>query len=288
MRAKDLTILALAVTAGGMLAASNAAETFQVYGLSAQFANSQNIWDVTDGPQSVSGFPAVVANFSVQTDGAGKITGAGWLRVDYNLGGMPFSWFVVSVNGKISSSKAKPIPVVKMIIKGSGYTADGNGGARLNNNINLVFTGAPGIDPNNPAQQTIVGTVQGRIAGQTPLGATSAKVNVAATANSGFNTPRINGLDVVQSSRRMVLSSSAVAGKGICRKDETFSADLKGINFSKGSWLELSGTMGLYTNNVGPTPVGFYAPTSITIKNGKVAGQVISGVATAINANLIH
>jgi hypothetical protein len=201
---------------------------------------------------------------------------------------MPFSWFVVSVNGKISSSKAKPIPVVKMTIKGSGYTADGNGGAVLNNNIVLTFSGAPGIDPNNPARQTILGTLQGRLVGQTPLGARSAKINVTATANSGFNPPAFGGIDVVQSSRRMVLSSSAVMGKGICRKDDTFSANLKGINFNKGSWLTLTGTMGLYTNNVGPTPVVFEAPKSITIKNGKVAGQVVSGVATAINANLIH
>ena len=293
MKLTKLSMLTLAMAVGGMSASLAADETFVPYTLSATFTNSQAIWEMTRGPVSVAGFPEVDAGVSVQTDGTGKITGGGTVGIVYNSGGLPFSKFLVKVTGKISSSKSKPTPEVSMLLVGSGYTADGNGGAMLNSSIVLSFTGTPGADPNNVNQQTLVGTVAGKISGQTPLGV-NAKFAVAATAASDSfqpdfrrGRPDFDALDVVQSERRMVLLNGAFAGKGSVLSNGVFNAAIKGVNSGKGCTLALTGTLGPYTNNIGALPVTFQAPVSVTI-DGEVLGQIISGDATTVNASLIH
>lgn len=293
MKMTKLSIWALAVTAAGVCAGFAADETFVPYTLSASFTNSQAIWEVTRGPVSVAGFPEITTSVNLQTDGAGKITGGGTMGIVYNSGGLPFSKFLVKATGKISSSKTKPIPQVRLLLVGSGYTADGNGGAMLNNSIVLAFTGTPGADPNNPNRQTIVGTLEGKISGQTPLGINS-QLSVAATAGSDSfqpdfrrGRPDFDALDVVQSARRMILLNGSLTGKGSVRSNEVFTAAIKGVNVSQGCQLALTGTLGPYTNSIGAVPFTFEAPVSISI-NGSVMGQIISGDATSVDANLIH
>ena len=46
--------------------------------------------------------------------------------------------------------------------------------------------------------------------------------------------------------------------------------------------------MGLYTNNVGTNPVVFTAPATVNITKGKVSGQDVTGVASAVSANLLY
>jgi hypothetical protein len=293
MKKTKLSMLALTIAASGMSTGYSANETFVPYTLSAMFTNSQAIWEVTRGPVSVAGFPEINAGVNVQTDGTGKITGGGTVGVVYNSGGLPFSKFLVKVTGKISSSKTKPTPEVRMLLAGPGYTADGNGGAMLNGSIVLAFTGAPGIDPNNTNRQTIVGTLEGKIAGQTPLGI-NAKFTLAATAVSDSfqpdfrrGRPDFDALDVVQSARRMVLLNGSLTGQGSVGSNNVFNATIKGVNASQGCRLALTGTLGPYTNNVGGLPVTFQAPVTLTLK-GNVMGQIISGDATSVDASLIH
>ena len=286
------TILALAFAASSG-SASFADETFVPYTLSATFTNSQAIWEVTRGPVSVAGFPDINAGVNVQTDGAGKITGGGTVGIVYNAGGLPVSKFLVKATGKISASKAKPTPAVQMLLVGSGYTADGNGGAMLNNKIVLAFTGAPGVDPNNPNRQIIVGTLEGKISGQTPLGINAKFVVDATVASDSFQPdfrrgrPDFDALDVLQSDTRLVILNGSLTGKGSVTSNDVFKASIKGVNGGLGSKLAITGSLGPYTNNIGALPVVFQAPVTMTI-TGNVLGQVISGDATSVDAALIH
>src|SRR5689334_17768960 len=147
-----ISLFALLASLALNFSASGAVETFTAYGLNIVWTNSEAVvWDVNGAPRTPGGaMPAISQAVAVDMDAAGKITGSGTTTITYNSSGLPVSRFIVDITGKISSSTAKPTPVVTIVIKGSGYTIDGSGGATTTlNKLNLKFTGQPGQDPTN-------------------------------------------------------------------------------------------------------------------------------------------
>src|SRR6478609_1146142 len=121
-----------------VLFGANAAES-TAYSLRMNFSNQ--ICTVTGGPGTVHDFPFIGNSLALRTDGAGQITGSGWLWVDFS--NAPYSAFLVDVTGKISSTAARPTPVVSLTISGPGYTLDGQGNSTPNS-LHIKFTGQAG------------------------------------------------------------------------------------------------------------------------------------------------
>jgi len=85
-------MLALAVMAGGMMAASAATVTiYNAYDITADFTNAAKVLDIFGGPATVSGFASITSDLDYNVDGSGKITGAGWVRIDYSSNAAPSS-----------------------------------------------------------------------------------------------------------------------------------------------------------------------------------------------------
>jgi len=287
-----ISLFALLASLALNFSASGAVETFTAYGLNIVWTNSEAVvWDVNGAPRTPGGaMPAISQAVAVDMDAAGKITGSGTTTITYNSSGLPVSRFIVDITGKISSSTAKPTPVVTIVIKGSGYTIDGSGGATTTlNKLNLKFTGQPGQDPTNPNRLRIVGTVSGTITGPTPLDAKSAKLSglVAFISNSGSSFTDLSTV-ILQNTKKMLVYDSDWSGSGSIGRTNGFKLVAKGIGQNRGSSLSVSGSLGSYTNNVGTNPVVFLAPVSAAAK-GKIAGQVVTGDATSaeIGAGLI-
>jgi len=177
-----------------------------------------------------------------------------------------------------------------MTLKGKGFTVSGTGTSMSFNNLNLTFKGSPAADLVVSNATAVVGTLTGKISGDTPLGTKSATLTKQAQISSDdidLSTPVMNA-DVVQSTTKMSIFGDDVQGSGSIKKDNSFTANLKGIGFNKGFSASLSGTMGTVTN---PVPIGsntpsFTAPSSITIKTSKIEGQYVTGTSTSISAAL--
>jgi len=287
-----ISLFALLASLSINFSASAAVETFTAYGLDMVWTNSDAVvWDVNGAPRTPGGaMPAIFQSVAVDMDGSGKITGSGTTTITYNSTGVPVSRFIVDITGKISSSTAKPTPAVTIAIRGSGYTIDGSGGATTTlNKLSLKFTGQPGQDPTNPNRLRIVGTITGTITGPTPLDSRSAKLSglVAYISNSGSSPAGLSTV-ILENTKKMLVYDSDWSGSGSIGRTNSFRLQARGIAQNRGSSLSVSGVLGSYTNTVGGNPVGFLAPVSASAK-GKIAGQVVSGDATAadISAGLI-
>jgi hypothetical protein len=282
-------ILALLALAGGTVASRAAIATFTPYSFDAIWTNSTaTVWDVNGSARTTGGtFPNFSpSGMSVQTDGSGKITGAGMMRLDYNTMGSPSTLFVVDIKGRISSSVSKPAAVVTLNLRGTGFTSDATGTNATLTTMNLKFTGQPGVDPANANLIRIVGTLSGSIRGATPLGAPSARIDglVAYINNSGSNPAEFSA-DVLQSARAMLIFDSAWTGHGaINTRTDTYKLGVRGASQNQGSTLALTGDLGSYTNNT--LPNGFAAPVTMNAK-GKVEGQAVLGTNAQISVRLI-
>jgi hypothetical protein len=292
MKKVKISLLALSVLAGGSLAASAAAAgtTFNAYSLDAAFTNL-TVWSVNGAVTTSSGFPAIDNDTFVSTDGSGKISGGGELTINYNSNNVPVSVLFVDISGKISSTTSKPTPAVTLMMKGSGYSVQDHTTAQTATPLscNLKFTGQVSGNSN------IVGTVSGTITGNTPLGTKTAKItNLPVVLQADSFKPFIVA-DVLQSSKgQMTIWSTdpfaAFNGTGNVKSGTSYTANLKGVDFSKGSSVSLTGTMGTYTNGVAGTNsnISFTAPTTATISKGSIQGQAVSGAASSVTADLIH
>jgi len=271
-------------------------EAFIAYSLSNNFA-TPTIWSVDGGPATLQGAsPFISDSIVLQTDGAGKVTGTGWFWIDYVTA--PSAPFFVDVTGKIASSPTQPTPVVTLLLKGSGYSLDGNGGATLNK-LNAKFVGQPGPDPDaTNGSMVIVGKLTGKITGTTPLGDNSASLNLDMIIPDSTSTPLALSTVVVQSAKRMLLYNFDFQGKGGTNPDfdldgsgtvnptkNTYKFSARGRGPEKGWSLVVSGALGPYTSSV-RTNVTFLAPVSASAK-GKIQGQAVSAQTTNIAAEII-
>jgi hypothetical protein len=291
-----LGVLILAAGNMSVSAAPRAAETFTAYSLSNYFG-APSIWTVNGGPATLpNAFPFIGNAIVLHTDGAGKISGTGWFWIDY--ASAPYTAFLVDVTGKISSTPTHPVPVVTLLIKGSGYNLDGNGGATLNK-INAKFTGQPGTDPNaTNGANVIVGKLTGKISGTTPLGENSASLNLDMIIPDSTATPLALSTVVIQSAKRMLLYNFEFEGNAgtnpnfdldgtgaVNSAKNTYKYSVKGRGLEKGWSLAVSGALGTYNSQV-RTNVTFLAPISATAK-GKLQGQAVSAQTTNITAEII-
>jgi hypothetical protein len=294
MKKVKISLLALSILAGGSLAASAAASpvTYGAYILDLGFTNLE-VWSIEGAISSPSGsttFPIIENNTFAETDGSGKITGGGDLTISWNSNNVPESILFVDISGKISSTTAKPTPAVTLQIKGSGFTIQDHTVLQTATPLsaNLKFTG-------NATGSNILGTVSGTITGNTPLGTKTAKVtNLPVVLNASQNNPDLNSAVLQSSKGQMTLwsvsPSSTFSGNGNVKSGTSYTANLKGVDLSKGSSVSLNGAMGTYTNGVSGTNTGisFTAPTTATISKGSIKGQAVSGAATSVTASLIH
>jgi hypothetical protein len=290
-----LASLVLLLQLQPLQAALRVGESFTAYSLSNNFG-SPSIWTINGGPATFPNvFPFIGNAIVLHTDGAGKITGTGWFWIDY--ASAPYTALFVDVTGKIASSPSQTTPIVTLLIKGSGYNLDGNGGATLTK-INAKFVGQPGPDPNETNGTVIVGKLTGKITGTTPLGQNSASLNLDMIIPDSIATPLALSTVVVQSGKRMLLYNFDFQGNGGSNPDfdldgsgtvnttkKTYKYSVRGRGPQKGWSLAVSGTLGSYTSQV-RTNVTFLAPVSATAK-GKIQGQAVSAQTTDITAEII-
>jgi hypothetical protein len=300
MKKMKVSILALSVLAGGVLAASAAnVTTYTPYSLDVTYTNAAAaVWEVDGAPATTStAYPQVFSEVTAQTDGSGKITGWGEMYIAYNTNEVPYTVLWVSVTGKIGDKTAGAAAAVTLAIKGSGYSPDGKGGAVLASAA-LKFTGAVGTNPNtNGQKQIVVGTLSGNIKGATPLDPKNAKISSSTypslanmTVDSDYNFTDPQG-SVLQAAKNGVPSSlqffsSEATGKGTIKSGATYTVKFSGFGTEKGLSGTLTGSLGNYTNNIGTNPVVFLAPVSATL-TAKDKGQAVSGTGPqSISASL--
>jgi hypothetical protein len=293
MKKTRVSLLALAVLAGGMLAAAAATNTFRAYELNADYDDNANakIWWVRGGPENPT--DAVYPHFAYQngslvTDGSGKISGMGEWRITYSSSGTPFTTFYGTIVGKLAG-KIGTAATVTMTVKADGYTVDGTNYANPFKG-SFKFTGQAGTAPGNANDPAMVGLLTGSASGSTPADPKGFKLppgRVAYIDRSGFGYASINA-DVLQSSRgTMQLFSSSLQGNGSIKNNATYRATVKGVGSNKGVSVSFSGAMALKTDNVGTNPISFLAPTTAEIlKGSKSNGQAIQGAAARVTADL--
>ena len=271
------TLLFLATSIFGLTA--GAATNDITYSLSMPFPGA-TVWTVDGGPSTVSDFPFIGNALTLRTDGSGKITGVGWLWIDYVSS--PYSAFQVDVTGRITSTAAKPTPTVTLTFRGPGYSLDGNGGS-TENSINLKFVGQPGTAGTNAG---IVGRLTGTVRGKSPLGEKSGSIDLSTIIQDATADELILTNKVTQNSKKMLLYTADLNGKGtINSAKHTYRFTITGLGDAKGSTLSVNGNLGPVTSSI-LTNVTFDAPVTGTAK-GKIKGQVISATTSNITAEVI-
>lgn len=297
MKTTKFSILALAVMAGGILAASAAPAVWTAYTLDASFTNATvDVWAVSGGPFTTNVASAATPEFpsslTVATDGSGKITGAGILAIVDNTTDTPLSEFNVSISGKISSTVATAgTPTVSMTVKGNGYTVNSNGVATAAN-ILVKFNSSGAGDSVN---DRIPGTLGGLIKGITPGKVNSQLIIAQPAFVRATSTPTLTFTpQVVQSSKGgMVIFSTATTGTGTVTKGTNYVATVNGTGLNSASSLTVKGVEGSYTNNAFGSfgtnnEIVFSAPKTAVITKGKIKGQAIfSPAASSLSATLI-
>jgi hypothetical protein len=305
MKTTKFSILALAVLAGGIFAASAAPApaVVKAYSVDAQFTNiTADVWSVDGAPSTTNALVSTAPslgfhpNLTVTTDGSGKITGAGSLIVNSTNGtalGTPVSYFLVSVSGKISSTVASAgsPSVSAMTVKGSGYTVDSNG-VPTAASIVVTFNSNGAVDTTN---SRIPGLLVGKIKGITPgnagshLGFTNQGF-VSASGDLPLNLSAFLIQSLKGKSGSIVIFSDNYTGTGNITKTNNYVLNVNGTGLGAGSSLTLKGLEGFYTNTAfGATnEIVFSAPTNAAITKGKIKGQaVVSPAASAISATLV-
>jgi hypothetical protein len=296
MKTTKISMLALAVLSGGILAASAAPApvVWTAYTLDASFTNSTvDVWNVFGGPFTTNVASAATPEFpsslTVATDGSGKITGAGILAILDNTTGTPLSGFNVTLTGKISSTVATAgTPTVSVTVKGNGYTVNSNGVATAAS-ILVKFNSSGAGDS---VTSRIPGTLGGLIKGITPGKVNSQLIIAQPAFVRATSVPTLTfASEVVQSSKgAIVLFSSAVTGTGTVTKGTNYVVTANGTGLNSAFSLTVKGVEGSYTNNAfGSTNlIVFSAPKTAIITKGKSKGQAIfSPAASSLNATLV-
>jgi len=304
MKKIKVSMLALAVLVGGavLASASSTPIIYTTYSVSATETNANPVatssyWNISGTPTTPSGTynPEVFNSVDCQTDGSGKIVGAGGVEFAFGTNPPPYSVFTTSVSGKVSNS-GKGSTTVSLQIKGTGMTVTGDGTGQPAS-YTLKFTGTPVPNPDTNSSQPLIigGTASVTIKGTTPLGAKSYTIKSlpmtmsvdAATLNSvNFNADVLQNIKSTSSGTMQIFGDS-FTGKGTI-KSGTYTASIKGVGSDSGQTVTVQGTMGVYTNSIGTNVVLFTAPTTAGITKGKIKGQTLTGVAfTRVTANLL-
>ena len=93
---------------------------------------------------------------------------------------------------------------------------------------------------------------------------------------------------MAESTKKMVILDETWSGSGsINTRSNSFKLSARGKASNKGSSLALTGALGNYSDTMDTNAVTFVAPVSVSGK-GKVSGQVVSGDAADVRADLIQ
>jgi hypothetical protein len=305
MKTTKFSILALAVMAGGILAASAKVvpTVVNAYSVDATFTNATvDVWSVDGAPATTNATGSVAAglgfhpNLTVATDGSGKITGAGSLIVNSTNGtalGTPVSYFLVSVSGRISSTVASvgSPSVSAMTVKGSGWTIDSNGVPTAASIVVTFNSNGAGDTTNSRIPGILVGNIKGITPGKvgSHLGFTN-----QGYVSASSDLPLSLSAYVIQSLKgnagSVVILSDNYTGRGNITKTNNYVFNVNGTGLGAGSSLTVKGLEGSYTNTAfeATNEIVFSAPTNAAITKGKIKGQaVISPAASTVSATLV-
>jgi len=277
MKKQKISLLALAVLAGGITAASAASKTelSATYYMTATNVVAQVVF-VEEVPRSLVFQGLQSAGDIVSTDGSGKIEGAAILEF-----GTPASngyvRYVTSVTGSVKG-KENTTPVVDVKLKGSGYSGLGT---NVNGVLELVGTPAslslafkstgPVVTTNN----TMAGQFNGTIKSGVPVldnltGGGKVKNSAAVVDVDTDNATSFEAVVVQVGNKLSVVSDTPIdaQGTGKVSSNNRSSMSLKGFGSSKGSSWKLDGTssqipvVGAGTN----TTVTLFSTADVTAK----------------------
>ena len=308
MKSTKVSLLALAVLAGGILAVSAKVVPTVVtaYSVDATFTNATvDVWSVDGAPSTTNAFVSTAPslgfhpNLTVTTDGSGKITGAGSLIVNSTNGtalGTPVSYFLVSVSGRISSTVASvgSPSVSAMTVKGSGWTIDSNGVPTAASIVVTFNSNGAGDTTNSRIPGILVGNIKGITPGKvgSHLGFTN-----QGYVSASSDLPLSLSAFVIQSLKgnagSVVILSDNYTGTGNITKTNNYVFNVNGTGLGAGSSLTVKGLEGSYTNNSFGSfgtnnEIVFSAPTNAAITKGKIKGQaVVSPAASTVSATLV-
>jgi hypothetical protein len=301
MKTTKFSVLALAVLAGGNLAASAkpVPTVVTAYSVDATFTNSTaHVWSVDGAPSTTNGTVSVASpvefdpSLTVTTDGSGKITGAGTVVV-IATNGTPVSYFVVSVSGKISSTVASAgSPTVSaMIVKGSGYTINSNGVPTAASLVVTFNSNGAGDTTNSRIPGILVGNIKGITPGNpnSHLGFTN-QGYVSASSDLPLNLSTFVIQSLKGNTGSAVILSENYTGTGTITKTNNYVFTVNGTGLGAGSSLTVKGVEGSYTNAAfgSATEIVFSAPKTAAITTGKIKGQaVFSPAASTVSASLV-
>jgi len=286
MKKVKVGLLALSFIAGGIIAGSAAKQpnTGSSTDIVIDFgSNAPSVYYV-DGVPVPTGNENVTVGFNiVSTDGAGKIEGVAYMNIDFtdgtNVNGS--AQFIVDVSGKIGNKG--DATSANITLKGNGFATDSSNTVS-SASLSLKFVGSPA-----GTNDTLVGTLNGtiKLGTKTITGATTVKVKDTAASvdafSSSFNVfARIVEFnDKLWAAGAMVGEQVPVSGTGnLNAKKNTFTANLKGVAYGRGSSAKLSGTTSTATNAIviigtNEVPVTIVIPAQVEA-NGKVLGQKVS------------
>jgi len=316
MKKLKISLLTMAVVAGGAIGASAATakttegDTFQV-NLSFPSNAPLSLISVSDIPQSASVDLTTNAStrfLAVDTDGSGKIEGAGLLELTYGVTtvttnadtNLPpdititpsgFSDYIIDVGGKISTKNNNPN--VQESIKGKGYSTTSSNLASIVNpgsaasSLSVTFTGNSAVATSN---SVIAGRLKGSIKpGKVPgvAGGTGKSVKVDETATLPVDQITIDTIPIQVVAFGGKFDAVALIGGGedsagapfrgsgsSSSSNNKFNASFKGLGSSaRGSSFKLTGStapVAIITD--GTNTVTFVSAGEL---KGKILGQSV-------------
>jgi hypothetical protein len=325
MKSLNITIMASLVIAGGVMAAGAASLYFDTlakdYPLDAQWTTPPSVVSVYDMPTlATTDLEPELGAGALASDMAGKISGVHYMSLYF---GAPnnnytnnYATFAVDVTGAISTKGADP--VVKMTLKGTGYSVDPQGNNGPGASLNLKFTSTR--PPAHFHQELALGGVTvtndysdlaGEFSGTVKVGKDftykldkePAWLSDASTegdagfvwAVEGTNFVEVwhgSGLQIdaiplqgqviqpAEKNAKLSIIAGVFSGKGsVNDKDETYKATITSVAGMRGAKLNLTG----YTGNViagytSTNDAGIYDP--INYPSGFVPNTVVGAIRT--------
>ncbi len=314
MKSLKISLLALSVLAGGIMVANAASKTDvgQTLQVLVKFATNAgpSFIEVEDevpaNPKALS--TNGTANVYVNTDGAGKLEGAGWIRIEYktlvitpgstntpsvtNFITTSYSDYITDITGKLSTKN--DAPSAQMTLKGQGYITAVNptnwsGGisqkaaSATESKLNLKFTssGAAVVINTNGPVYGLTGTYKGSVTG---IDGKTAKVDESSVLKVNYSKPTDLDLALVSWGKKFtaITADGSFIGSANVSSSDKFTLNMKGVGSSRGSSLKMNGTVGDQNIIIVGQTNTVLSLTSLTL-DGKVMGQTIKDVsATAV------
>jgi hypothetical protein len=305
MKKIKVSLLALAVVAGGAIGASAASSKTtegDSYGIRLLFPSNAPLSFILVNAVAQGAAALTISNATfegvVTTDGSGKIDGAGFERIRYGVlttnGIVPaaISDYNVNVSGKISTKNN--LPSVQESLKGTGFSSTTNVVLNGTNGPIIIIkspqSGSSSFSVNFTANSAVIssnsilagGTLKGTIKpGINAInGGKTIQVNEGAILPVELFTLTEGDFQVVQFGNKFWANGvnfpfSQFNGSGSSSSNGKFNYNAKGFGQASGSSFKLSGTGGQLIIVIGGVTNTVVAISSADL-SGKIAGQSVS------------